>query len=152
VDVSSASVFNGVCIRPMLDQDFDQVVALWREAGVSRPWNDPAIDIAFARRGSHSTILVGAKDDRVVATVMVGEDGHRGWVYYLATLPDLQGGGIGTAMMGAAEAWLLRRGVWKLQLLVRADNATVKTFYERLGYRDAGTVCLQKVIGGDQTC
>lgn len=138
---------DGFLIRNMRDGDFDQVVAVWRDAGVSRPWNDPATDVAFARKGPHSTILVGVEHGRVVATTMVGEDGHRGWVYYVATSPDLQGAGIGRAMMAAAEAWLRDRGVWKAQLMIRADNVAAKGFYERLGYRDTGTACFQKVIG-----
>lgn len=137
----------GLAVREMQDADFDVVVEVWQASGVSRPWNDPATDIAFCRQSPHSTILVGLKDGRLVATAMVGEDGHRGWVYYVATQPDAQGAGFGRAMMDAAEQWLLARGIWKLQLLVRGDNARAKGFYERLGYHDTGAVCFQKVIG-----
>ncbi len=134
-------------IRDMVDADEAALIALWHAAGVSRPWNDPARDIAFARRGAHSTILVGHDDDALVGSVMVGEDGHRGWVYYVATDPAHLGQGVGRAMMAAAEVWLLARGVWKLQLMVRADNAGVKAFYERLGYKLIDTVLFQKDIG-----
>src|SRR5262245_5230464 len=133
-------------IRAITDDDIPQVIALWHASGVSRPWNEPAIDIAFARRGPHSTILVAVDADRVTATAMVGEDGHRGWVYYVAAAPECQGQGLGRAVMEAAEDWLARRGVWKVQLLVRADNIAVRDFYDHLGYRDVQTVCLQKVI------
>ncbi len=133
-------------IRDIGDEDLDQVIALWTAAGVVRPWNDPVVDIAFARRNAHSTILVAERDGRVWATAMVGEDGHRGWVYYLAAAPEHHGQGLGRSMMDAAEAWLSRRGVWKVQLLVRADNDGVRRFYEHLGYHDTGSVCLQKAI------
>jgi ribosomal protein S18 acetylase RimI-like enzyme len=133
-------------VRQMRDEDQEAVIALWHAAGVSRPWNDPARDIAFARRGTHSTILVAEIDGRVVATAMLGEDGHRGWVYYVAAHPSVQGVGLGRAIMAAAEGWLARRGVWKVQLLVREDNRGVVEFYERLGYRNTRTVCLQKII------
>jgi ribosomal protein S18 acetylase RimI-like enzyme len=133
-------------IRDMVDADFEAVVALWQASGVWRPWNDPARDVAFARRDGHSTVLVAQLDGRLVATAMVGEDGHRGWTYYVAVEPDLQGAGLGRAMMDAVEGWLARRGVWKVQLLVREDNAAAKGFYERLGYHDTRTSCLQKVI------
>ena len=136
-------------IRQIEDGDEPQVVAVWTASGVSRPWNDPITDIAFARRSPQSTILVGESGEHVVATVMVGEDGHRGWVYYLATHPDGQRQGIAHRMMDAAEAWLKARGVWKMQLLIRADNAGAKGFYARLGYRDTEAVCYQKVILGD---
>lgn len=133
-------------IREIADGDITQVIALWHASGVARPWNDPVRDIAFARRDDHATVLVGLEAGRVVATAMVGEDGHRGWVYYAAISPDRQRSGLGRAMMQTAEAWLIRRGVWKVQLLVRADNAAATGFYERLGYRDTRTVCMQKVL------
>ncbi len=133
-------------IRVISDDDIEKVVALWHAAGVARPWNDPRKDIAFARRNPHSTLLVAEMEGDVVATVMVGEDGHRGWVYYVAADPIHQGKGLGRAMMSAAEDWLTKRGVWKLQLLVRAENAKVIEFYEHLGYRDTSTVCLQKIL------
>jgi ribosomal protein S18 acetylase RimI-like enzyme len=133
-------------VRDVVDDDIAEVTALWHEAGVARPWNDPARDIAFARRDEHSTILVGVEGGRVVASAMVGEDGHRGWVYYVAISPERQRGGLGRIMMQAAEDWLIRRGVWKVQLLVRADNAKALGFYDELGYRDTKSVCLQKVL------
>jgi ribosomal protein S18 acetylase RimI-like enzyme len=133
-------------IREITDADIDAVVALWHAAGVAKPWNDPLRDIAFARRDAHSTVLVAEIEGRIVASVMVGEDGHRGWVYYVAADPAMQGGGLGRAMMAAAEAWLVGRGVWKLQLLVRGDNDKVKRFYEHLGYTDTKSSCFQKVI------
>jgi ribosomal protein S18 acetylase RimI-like enzyme len=130
----------------MRDDETAAVVAIWHASGVSRPWNEPGRDIAFARRNAHSTVLVGEREDRIVATAMVGEDGHRGWVYYVAAEPALQRTGLGRAMMDAVEAWLAARGVWKVQLLVREDNAPARGFYERLGYRDTRTTCFQKVI------
>ncbi len=133
-------------IREMRDEDVENVIALWHAAGVARPWNDPATDIAFARRGPNATILVMEQDGGIVASAMVGEDGHRGWVYYVAAAPALQGMGLGRRMMAAAEAWLAARGVWKVQLLVRDGNDQARAFYDRLGYRDTGSHTLQKVI------
>jgi len=133
-------------IRDIGDADIDAVIALWHAAGIARPWNDPVKDIAFARRDGHSTVLVAELDGGVAATVMVGEDGHRGWVYYVAADPARKGSGLGRLMMQAAEAWLAARGVWKVQLLVRQDNAAVKQFYEHLGYADVHATCFQKII------
>ena len=135
-----------IAIRPVQDADIPALIALWHAAGVARPWNDPATDIAFARRGPHSVILVAVRGDTVVGSAMVGEDGHRGWVYYVAVDPAQQRSGLGAAIMVAAEDWLRARGIWKLQLLVRADNAAAHGFYQRLGYHDTGSVCFQKVI------
>jgi ribosomal protein S18 acetylase RimI-like enzyme len=133
-------------IRELCDDDVEQAVALWHSAGVARPWNDPLRDIARARRDAHSTILVAVLGVRVAATVMVGEDGHRGWVYYVAADPEYQGHGLGRAVMAAAENWLVKRGIWKLNLLVREDNARAREFYEHLGYRDTRSTCFQKSL------
>jgi len=133
-------------IRDIADQDVPDVIALWNAAGVARPWNDPARDIAFARRDTHSTVLVGFDSGEIVASAMVGEDGHRGWVYYVAISPGRQRSGLGRVMMQAAEDWLKQRGLWKVQLLVRSDNAQATKFYDQLGYRDTRSVCLQKIL------
>ena len=133
-------------IRPIEDADIPAVIALWHAAGVARPWNDPSTDIAFARRGPHGTVLVAEIEGSVAATAMAGEDGHRGWLYYVAVAPEHQGGGLGRVMVEAAEAWLAARGVWKVQLLVRRENDSVLGFYDHLGYRDTNAVCLQRVI------
>lgn len=135
-----------LAFRPIQDDDVDAVVCLWHAAGVTRPWNDPVRDIEFSRASGHSAILVACEGDRVEATVQVGEDGHRGWVYYVAVEPEHQGAGFGRAAMQAAEEWLRARGIWKLNLLVRSDNLKVIEFYKRLGYRDTSVVCLQKEL------
>ena len=134
-------------VREIRDDDLGSVIALWHAAGIARPWNDPATDIAFARRSPHSTILVMEMDGRIVASAMVGEDGHRGWVYYVAALPEHQGAGLGRGIMIAAENWLRGRGVWKVQLLVREGNERAGQFYEHLGYHDTRSICFQKTIG-----
>lgn len=121
-------------------------VCLWRECDLTRPWNDPDADLSRALRGSSSTVLAAVADGELRGTVMVGHDGHRGWVYYLAVRPDQRGKGLGRELMVAAEAWLLDRGVPKLQLMVRADNAAVVAFYERLGYADQEVVVLGRFL------
>jgi ribosomal protein S18 acetylase RimI-like enzyme len=136
-----------VLVRAIKDNDIDAVVELWREAGLLRPWNDPLKDIAFARAHDQSVVLVAVDASAIVGTAMVGQDGHRGWVYYVAAHPGRNGQGIGRVIMDAAEHWLSDRGIWKVQILVRSDNDQAKGFYERLGYVDTQSTCLQKVIG-----
>jgi ribosomal protein S18 acetylase RimI-like enzyme len=123
-------------VEPIRRRWFDDVVALWEQAGLTRPWNDPHADLRRAVEGPASAVLVGVSEDRVMATVMVGHDGHRGWVYYLAVSADRQRQGHGRVMMGAAEAWLRERGVLKLNLMVRSDNEAAGEFYRSLGYGD----------------
>lgn len=140
-----------LAIASITDADVEEVVALWQRCGLTRPWNDPHADIALARRRDNSTVLVGRNDDAIVATVMVGHDGHRGWVYYVAVDPDSQERGHGRAIMAAAEDWLRAAGIAKLQLLVRRENAQANAFYGSLGFELSTSVMFQKWLDGRAT-
>ncbi len=120
--------------RPIEDRDVEAVIALWTACGLTRPWNNPRKDIAFARGKANSDVLVAEVDGVVAASVMMGHDGHRGMLYYVAVSPPLQGRGLGKQAVRAAEAWLKQRGVWKINLMVRSENEKVRSFYESLGY------------------
>jgi ribosomal protein S18 acetylase RimI-like enzyme len=137
-----------LAIADIADADVEAVIALWQRCGLTRPWNDPAADIALARRDANSTVLVGRADGAIAATAMVGHDGHRGWVYYVAVDPDRRIKGLGRAIMDAAEAWLRAAGVPKLQLLVRRENSKAGAFYRSIGYEEADTVVFAKWIDG----
>ena len=137
-----------LAIGPVTDGDVAAVIELWQRCGLTRPWNDPSADIAFARRGPNSAILVGRRERAVIATVMVGHDGHRGWFYYLGVDPDVQGQGLGRAMTQAAESWLAERGIVKAQLMVRAGNDRVRAFYEALGYGEQQRIIFAKWLDG----
>jgi ribosomal protein S18 acetylase RimI-like enzyme len=137
-----------LAIAPVTDGDVAAVIELWQRCGLTRPWNDPVADIAFARRGPNSAILVGRRAGAVVATVMVGHDGHRGWFYYLGVDPGMQGQGLGRAMTQAAESWLAERGIVKAQLMVRAGNDRVRAFYEALGYGEQQRIIFAKWLDG----
>jgi len=126
--------------------DSDEVIALWHACGLTRPWNDPAADFARAVQGAASAILLGREDDTLVASVMVGHDGHRGWVYYLAVAPDRRRAGLGRDMMAAAEAWLKARDVPKIQLMVRDDNVAALGFYEALGLERQPVITLGRFL------
>lgn len=131
-------------IRTIADGDVESVVALWSACDLLVPWNDPVADIALARSRSNSTLLVGTDEGRIVATVMVGHDGHRGWFYYLAVDPARRRGGLGRTMVEAAERWLADAGMPKAQLMVRETNEAVVAFYERLGYARNSVIVMQK--------
>ena len=135
-------------IRPYGDGDRDSVVALWEACDLRKPWNDPDQDIALARETPSAEILIGEHDGKLAATVLVGHDGHRGYVYYLAVDPALRGEGFGTAIMRAAEAWLIERKVPKLQLLVRETNLEVKNFYAAIGYQPNPCHIMQRWLDG----
>ncbi len=135
-----------LAFRPIVDGDVDETIALWSACGLVRPWNDPAKDIALARGKPGSEVLVARLDERLVASVMVGHDGHRGIVYYVSVDPATQGQGFGRQVMAAAEDWLKAHGIWKLNLLVRAENDAVRGFYESLGYEVEPRLCMARKL------
>ncbi|QIB34944.1 GNAT family acetyltransferase [Ancylobacter pratisalsi] len=136
-------------IEPATANDERAVVYLWRACGLVVPYNDPAADFRFALAGPNATVLVGRLEcGRVTASVMVGHDGHRGWLYYVAVDPMIQRQRVGAAMVEAAEGWLRERGVVKAQLLVRETNTGVVAFYETLGFEVAPRVVMSKWIDG----
>jgi ribosomal protein S18 acetylase RimI-like enzyme len=132
---------NRLDIRPLAAGDIPDVVALWRVEGLTRPWNNPEDDAALALAGPSSTILGAWIETELVGSVMVGWDGHRGAVYYLAVASGHRGQGHGRALMQAAEAWLAQFNAPKLNLMVRTDNEAAHGFYDALDYpRDPVTV------------
>jgi ribosomal protein S18 acetylase RimI-like enzyme len=120
-------------VRSATLQDEQAVIALWQSCGLTVPHNDPVKDFRFALGKPASDILV-AQDTGIVGAVMVGHDGHRGWLYYVAVDPARRMQGTGRALVGAAEKWLAQRGVPKVHLMVRETNDAVTAFYRHLGY------------------
>jgi len=136
-----------VTIREVGDDDVEAVVALWRDCGLTRPWNDPHADVAAARRNPTSTVLVALDESSaVVGTAMAGYEGHRGWLYYVAVAPGLQGTGLGRRVVAAAEAWLQDAGAAEVRLMVRTSNTRVLGFYARLGYTDREATVLGRSL------
>lgn len=132
-------------IRDALPADEQAVVALWQACGLVASYNDPGADFRFAVAGPGSTVLVAeGAEGAIVASVMVGHDGHRGWLYYVSATSDRRGEGLGSAVVSAGEQWLRDRGVPKVQLMVRDTNAAVLPFYERLGYEDSPRIIMSK--------
>lgn len=136
-------------LREITDDDIEAVVALWIDCGLTRPWNDPRGDIALARRSAEATILLALDDGGALAgSVMVGHEGHRGWMYYLAVAPAGQRRGLGRRLVQAAEAWLAGRGMAKMHLLIRPDNHGVRAFYESLGYAEQPRIMMARWLDG----
>jgi ribosomal protein S18 acetylase RimI-like enzyme len=128
-------------IRSAISEDEAAIIALWQTCGLTAPYNDPAMDFHFALGKVNSDILV---TEDITGSVMVGHDGHRGWLYYVAVAPAQRRKGLGRALVTAAEQWLLQRGVRKAQLMVRETNQTVAAFYQRLGYDPMPRINMQK--------
>ncbi|MBB2157541.1 GNAT family acetyltransferase [Gluconacetobacter diazotrophicus] len=134
-----------VVVRSALAHDGQAVVALWRACDLVASYNDPDADFRFAKAGACSDVLVGEDEaGQLLGSVMVGHDGHRGWLYYVAANPAARGEGIGRRMVRAGEDWLRARGVVKVQLLVRETNTKVVGFYEHLGFEVAPRVIMSR--------
>ena len=135
-------------IRPFSPRDEAALIALWQSCDLLRPWNDPYKDIAFCTSSGHGEILVGEADDELIACVMVGHDGHRGWLYYLAVAPARQRQGLGREMVVAAEQWLGERNVPKAELMIRRENTAATQFYRRLGYQQESRTVMGRRLDG----
>jgi ribosomal protein S18 acetylase RimI-like enzyme len=137
-------------IRHFRADDTEAVVSLWGTAGLTKPWNDPRKDIARKAAVQPELFVVAVDDDdRVIGSVMAGYDGHRGWMNYLASAPDVRGRGVGRALVRHVEAALLELGCPKLNLQVRATNPEVVSFYKHIGYRIDDTIDLGKRLIDD---
>ncbi len=121
-------------IRRFKSADEAGVIALWHRCELVVPRNDPARDIALKMAWQPELFLVGEDDGRLIATVMAGYEGHRGWINYLAVDPDARRHGHGRLMMAAAEEALRALDCPKINLQVRSSNEAVAAFYRRIGF------------------
>ena len=137
-------------IRPFQAHDTENVIALWRDCDLTRPWNDPARDIQRKVAMADDLFLVGTVAGHVVGTVMAGYEGHRGWINYLAVDPNERGAGRGSELMAAAEIRLRDLGCPKINLQVRATNPDAIAFYERIGFIVDAAVSLGKRLVTDE--
>lgn len=137
-------------IRPFAEPDRAAVVELWTRCDLTRPWNDPGLDVDRKLAIDADGFLVGEVDGAIAASVMAGYDGHRGWINYLAVDPDRQGAGLARAMMDAAETLLADRGCPKINLQVRTSNGAALGFYEAIGYTVDDVVSMGRRLVDDE--
>lgn len=136
-------------IRSYREGDEVQIIDLWKSCGLTVPYNDPRRDILRKLRVQGDMFLVGVKDGLVIATAMVGYDGHRGWINYLAVAPEFQREGIASRLMEEAETRLIAMGCPKINLQVRTSNTGVIRFYEKLGFKVDDVVSMGKRLIDD---
>ena len=135
-------------IRAYEEKDKNEVIALWRECGLVVPQNNPAKNIKRKLNVDSELFLVGLRKNSIVATVMGGYEGHRGWINYLAVKPSEQRKGYGHAIMRVEEL-LRQRGCQKINLQIRTTNQAVIAFYAALGYGNDDVIGLGKRIEHD---
>ena len=140
---------NKMIIRPYLHKDESAVIGLWQKCNLAKPQNNPKLDIERKLKVNPELFLVGTIGSKVVATVMGGYDGQRGWVYHLGVDPDRQRKGLGRQMMEAVSKKLLAMGCPKINLQVREDNKVVVGFYEKIGYQVEDRVSMGKRLIDD---
>ena len=137
-------------IRQFNPCDEEAVAQLWTDCGLVVPWNDPHGDIQRKLKVQADMFLVACLDGDVIASVMAGYEGHRGWINYLAVHPKHQRTGIGKRMMDEAESRLRAAGCPKINLQVRSKNAAVIEFYKRIGFKPDDVVSLGKRLEPDE--
>jgi ribosomal protein S18 acetylase RimI-like enzyme len=134
-------------IAPAAPEDEAAVAQLWRDCGLVVAYNDPVADFRLALGRPTSDILLHKNaQGAVIASAMVGHDGHRGWLYYVAVHPAHQGRGLGKAMVAAAENWMAAQGIGRAQLMVRETNPQMVGFYEKLGFEVIPRILMRKVL------
>ena len=122
-------------IREFKTADSEEVIDLWHACELTRPWNDPQRDIQRKLDVDDKLFLVGVdSNNKIIASVMGGYDGHRGWMNYLAVSPEHQRQGLATQLVRCVEEKLTALGCPKLNLQIRNDNIAVQAFYKRLGF------------------
>lgn len=137
-------------VRVYRVSDEEAVIQLWQDCGLVVPWNDPHKDIQRKLKVQADLFLVGLARERLVATIMAGYDGHRGWINYLAVTPDLRRRGIGRRMVEQVESRLRVLSCPKINLQVRASNVDVVSFYEAIGYAIDDVISMGKRLEADQ--
>lgn len=137
-------------IRSYTPHDAGAIIDLWKKCGLVSPENDPWRDLERKARVDPELLLVGEVDGRVVATVMAGYEGHRGWINYAAVHPDFRRQGFGKQMMNAAEQALAKLNCPKINLQVRQTNDQVIAFYQSLGYQTDEVISLGKRLVDEQ--
>lgn len=137
-------------IRSFRPEDESATVALWQQCDLVRPWNNPHQDIARKLCVRPELFLVGVLDGQIVASVMIGYEGHRGWINYLAVAPEHRRKGFGRLLISEAERRLRQTGCPKINLQIRATNQGVIEFYRRLGYSVDDVVSMGKRLVPDE--
>jgi len=142
---------SSLLIRPFQTEDEDALVALWKMCELTVPWNNPHKDIARKLQVQPELFLVGILDNSLIATVMGGYEGHRGWINYLAVHLEFQGKGYGQGIMNSVETGLREMGCPKINLQIRTGNDKIASFYQKLGFTNDHVVSMGKRLEADHS-
>ena len=121
--------------RLFTKENREAVIDLWRRYKLIVPWNDPEKDILRKLSVNDDLFILAEEKGVIIASAMGGYDGHRGYIYYLAVLPEFQEKGVGSNILKIIEKKLLNIGCPKINLFVRNTNLSVKAFYKKNMYK-----------------
>ena len=141
---------SSLLIRPFKEGDEEALVSLWNMCKLTVPWNNPYKDIARKLKVQAELFLVGYLEDKLIASVMAGYDGHRGWINYFAVHPDFQARGYGKQLMDNVENGLRELGCPKINLQIREGNDKVFSYYQKLGFVEEKRTNMGKRLEDDQ--
>ena len=141
---------SSLLIRPFKEGDEEALVSLWNMCKLTVPWNNPYKDIARKLKVQAEFFLVGYLEDKLIASVMAGYDGHRGYINYFAVHPDFQARGYGKQLMDNVENGLRELGCPKINLQIREGNDKVLTYYQKLGFVEEKRINMGKRLEDDQ--
>ena len=141
---------SSLLIRPFKEGDEEALVSLWKMCKLTVPSNNPYKDIARKLKVQAELFLVGFLEDKLIASVMAGYDGHRGWINYFAVHPDFQARGYGKQLMDNVENGLCELGCPKINLQIREGNDKVLTYYQKLGFVEEKRISMGKRLEDDQ--
>ena len=141
---------SSLLIKPFKQGDEKALVSLWKMCKLTVPWNNPYKDIARKLKVQPELFLVGYLEDKLIASVMAGYDGHRGWINYFAVHPDFQAIGYGKHLMDNVENRLRELGCPKINLQIREENDKVFSYYQKLGFVEEKRINMGKRIENDQ--
>ena len=142
---------SSLLIRPFQTEDEDALVALWKMCELTVPWNNPHKDIARKLQVQPELFLVGILDSNLIATVMGGYDGHRGWINFLAVHPDFRENGYGQKIMNSVETEIRKMGCPKINLQIRTANDKIAFFYQKLGFTNDHVASMGKLLEADHS-
>ncbi len=134
---------------PFETTDPQAVIDLWKDCGLVVPWNDLVKDIERKLKVDRDLLLVGELAGEIVASVMEGYEGHRGWINYLAVSPRHRGKGYGRSIMEVVELAIAQKGCPKINLQIRGSNTDMASFYQAIGYDIENVISLGKRLEPD---
>jgi len=123
------------------------VIDLWNACNLIVPQNDPLKDIQKKLAFQPELFFIALLDGQLIGSIMVGYEGHRGWIQYLAVLPAFQKRGYGKRLVSKAIVELRKLGCVKVNLQVRRSNASVVDFYKHLGFEEEERISMGMRLG-----